>query len=320
MIIGAGVAGRHHERVLVNAGRTIVAILDSAEPDFATDLEDALQSAPTDAIWHICTPTATHLAYIQLIRTRCPLAGAIVEKPIGRPGEVISFASFGKSGRIMVQSQYSYARCVSLYRRHVNLLREGGPTVVQIDFAKDRTKDIGRFVDNDRGAFGYEGFHQIALGLRLLGGNRCHTRRPVVIESACRNHHGFFAKMRIGVDHLYISSSLDRPMRHAWVEARAGGQSVRLDLETREWFTGVPRQTHFVAARNMDSIVEEDLIETGILACVDALTRGDTARIEKNFRAAIAVETLLDRLVSSSTDFSRGTRLAVSEKAGAPNE
>lgn len=292
VVLGDGVAGRHHQRVIRSAGRTVLAVADNGQANFAEAWRRLLRVAPPETIWHICTPTNSHLAYLGQILAARPGAPIILEKPIGRPGEKRLFRRLVAKAPVVVQSQYSYARVVEPLRDILASWRQDRPLTIKIDFGKQRPLD-GRFIDADRGVFGYEVFHQLALGVRIL---RADGARLRVVDARLGPRAGH-VRLAAGKHRLELSSDLDSSHRYARICVLSDGQQAELAFEATHWFTGTPRQTHLLSTRGAETVFEEDLMYTGILAGVDALERLDWGRIRENQSLATSIETLLDAAV-----------------------
>jgi Oxidoreductase family, NAD-binding Rossmann fold len=299
VVIGDGVAGRHHLRVLRALGRS-ARVLDIAQPDFNRACRAVLDAADGEEIWHVCTPTRTHLDYVRTLVAAAPRPRIILEKPIGRPGESEAFRSCAEQADIVVQSQYGYARVVEAL---VRLAGEGlrtGPLAIGVVFRKDRAGG-GRFVDADRHALGYEGFHQLAIGLRLVEALRGNAAARAFAGSARLSLNrcdvtGFDLGLEADGVRMELSSVLDRDPRSASVGLTdQTGRRLALHFETDRWRTDQPRQLHAIHAQEEEFLIEEDLMQTGVLTCLSALERRDMAGIARNQARALEVEALLDR-------------------------
>jgi hypothetical protein len=293
------VAGRHHLRVLHALGR-VTRLLDIAQPDFDGAHRAVLRSADGDEIWHVCTPTPTHLDCVRTLIAAVPRPRIILEKPIGRPGESKVFQACAEQADIVVQSQYNYARVVEAMVRLAGEEARTGPLEIGVVFRKKRAGD-GRFVDGDRHALGYEGFHQLAIGLRLVealrgvaatrafaGFARLSVRR---FDAA-----GFDLSLEADGVRMELSSALDRDPRSAVVELTdRTGRRVALHFETNRWRTDQPRQLHAIYVEQEEVLIEEDLMQTGILTCLCALEYENITGIARNQVRALEIEALLDR-------------------------
>lgn len=300
IVIGGGVAGRHHLRVLRALGRGAVHLLDIADPDFERQHQTTWDAANGDEIWHVCTPTHTHLDYVKRLAEAMPRPRIILEKPIGRPGESAVFCRHIEQADIIVQSQYGYARVVDAFLRVAGEAAHDGPLAIDITFCKKRSTG-GRFEDPDRRALGYEGFHQLAIGLRLIETLRGAAAASTFAGSARLalrrfDPAGYDLELEAGAVRMSLSSILDREPRSARValEGRYGPR-VALFFETDRWHTGQPRQLHAIHAAGEEILIEEDLMRTGIETCVSALERGDGAGLARNHARALEIEALLDR-------------------------
>jgi hypothetical protein len=300
IVIGGGVAGRHHLRVLRELGRDSVRTLDIADPDFDCRWRAALDAADGREIWHICTPTQTHLDYVGRLTEAVTWPRIILEKPIGRPGEREAFRQHAKQADIMVQSQYSYARVVEAFARLAGETVPAGPLEIDIVFCKKRSS-CSRFEDPDRRALGYEGFHQLAIGLRLIEALRGAAAASAFAEStylALRrcDPAGYDLCLEVDAVRMSLSSVLDREPRSARVALKGRcAPHVALFFETDRWCADQPRQLHAINSAGNEMLIEEDLMLTGIATCLNALERRDRAGIARNQARAMEIEALLDR-------------------------
>lgn len=299
-MIGGGVAGRHHQRVLGALGRDNVRLLDIADPDFDCRWRAAMDSADGGEIWHICTPTHTHLDYVRRLTEVATWPRIILEKPIGRPGEREAFRQYAKRADIMVQSQYGYARVLEAFVCLAGEAIPAGPLEIEIAFCKKRSS-CGRFEDPDRRALGYEGFHQLAIGLRLIEALRSAATASAFAESAhlalrhCDSS-GYDLYLEADTVRMSLSSELDREPRSGRVALLGKcGPHIALFFETDRWCADQPRHLHAINSAGDEMLIEEDLMLTGIATCLSALERRDRAGIARNQARAMEIEALLDR-------------------------
>lgn len=185
---------------------------------------------------------------------------------------------------------------------------------IDISFCKKRSTS-GRFEDRERSSLGYEGFHQIAIGLRLIELINGRVALDSFIESASLklthcNAQGFSLIMKTDEIQLSLCSVLNSDPRRSnvsFIENKT--RRMSLDFETDQWCTDQPRQLHLIDTDGDSILVEEDLMEIGIAACVDALERMDEAGIARNQARAMEIELILDRawnasgLVMAGTDY-----------------
>lgn len=293
-------AGSHHLRVLDALGRS-ARLLDIAQPAFDSARRAVLESVDGEEIWHICTPTHTHLDCVRTLIATVPRPRIILEKPIGRPGESKIFRACAERADIVVQSQYGYAHVVEAMVRLVGQEAWSGPLAIALVFRKKRTGD-GRFTDHDRYALGYEGFHQLAIGLRLVEALRGFAAARAFAGSSKLSIRRFDASgfdFGLEAEDVYIglSSTLDCGPRTAVVELRnQTARRLALHFETDHWRTNQPRQLHAIYHEQEEILIEEDLMQTGILTCLGALERRDTTGIARNQARALEIEALLDRV------------------------
>ncbi|MET8945726.1 Gfo/Idh/MocA family oxidoreductase [Streptomyces sp. NPDC004542] len=194
-VVGYGVAGRLHHRLLEAAGLRVCTVdpaltgvpagAYSHRPvEHRSDVADV--SAPVD-LWSLCTPTHTHVDTLAAILTRDPRARVIMEKPACRAQDVPRLRALLEQhpeARVVVMNQYRHAHALRLLddlrRRH---MPSQPVTAVRVAFSKDRRSDMeaGRFVDRDHGVFGYEWPHMLAVVSRLLPADayRAYVESPV---------------------------------------------------------------------------------------------------------------------------------------------
>ncbi|MFJ1748199.1 Gfo/Idh/MocA family oxidoreductase [Streptomyces sp. NPDC088116] len=177
-VVGHGVAGRLHERLLSRLGFTVT-VVDPVTDALATGalppgapryrrIADVPRDAPVD-VWSVCSPTETHLRAVAEVLDRDPAARLLVEKPVCRSGEGPVLAALLRRyerARLVVMNQYRHAQAVPVLSAMKEEFAPGHPVSgVRVGFGKDRREDIaaGRFVDHDYGIFGYEWLHMLAL-------------------------------------------------------------------------------------------------------------------------------------------------------------
>lgn len=300
IVIGNGVAGQHHIRVLSNIGRAVSLVLDASQCGFAGAWHRALATETSDVIWHICTPTDTHMLYLQQLLQTHPTAKVIVEKPIGCPGESTIFSAVAVGSSVMVQNQYSYSHTLVALTNLMNNEKHSEFLKIEISFEKFR-HTVNRFEDRQRFAIGYEGFHHFAIALRLIENMKGldvaeDFSRTAQFKIVSNGLDGFYISLFTANIEVNLRSRLDVEQRQSKIEIfNNSGSIARLFFETNDWFTGMPRQTHLINTVDNDVIFEEDLMSTGIEACVHALTYRNTVVVARNQQRAIEIEYLLDR-------------------------
>lgn len=231
-VVGYGVAGRLHHRLLEAAGLRVCVVdpaLTSAPAgshrpvEYWTSVQEV--SAPV-ALWSLCTPTQSHVGTLAAVLERDPGARVILEKPACRAQDVprlLDLLQLHPDARVVVMNQYQQSYALSLLddlrRRH---MPSHPVTAVRVAFSKDRRADMeaGRFVDRDHGVFGYEWPHMLAVASRLLPPDtfRDYIEQPVQ-EVRGTVHHDYFvtsARERATVDggvelELYSSVVGDPP-------------------------------------------------------------------------------------------------------------
>ncbi|WP_432589667.1 Gfo/Idh/MocA family oxidoreductase [Streptomyces sp. HD1123-B1] len=173
-VVGYGVAGRLHHRLLESLGVT-VSVVDAAARSLRrpgvriAESVAELPAEPAVDLWSVCTPTADHLPTVAAVLARDPAARLLVEKPVCGSWEVPAFGALLREyprARMVVMNQYQHAQAPALLKTvKQDVARHDPVSAVRIAFVKDRRADIaaGRFVDRDYGVFGYEWLHMLAL-------------------------------------------------------------------------------------------------------------------------------------------------------------
>ncbi|MFS4108437.1 Gfo/Idh/MocA family oxidoreductase [Streptomyces sp. PD-S100-1] len=194
-VVGYGVAGRLHHRLLEAAGLRVCTVDPAltAAPAGAHRLRPVEHSpavrdvpGPVD-LWSLCTPTQVHVDVLADVLERDPRARVIMEKPACRARDVprlLELLERHPEARVVVMNQYRHAHALRLLddlrRQH---LPDQPVTAVRVAFSKDRRADMaaGRFVDRDHGVFGYEWPHMLAVASRLLPPDtyRAYVESPV---------------------------------------------------------------------------------------------------------------------------------------------
>jgi hypothetical protein len=301
IVVGAGVAGQHHLRVLNIAGLDVLQVLDKSQVDFKSSFETTLQNSAHNTIWHICTPTETHIDYLKIILNANPNALIIVEKPIGSHALEKDYFAFFSGASVMVQSQYNYSKVVGIFSKMLAGIRAVDKIKIKIDFSKNRLED-NRFVDKQRKALGYEAFHQLTLLLRLFDSVRGSSFSDEFCESAVitESYSDYkFYQVRLSYKNfdILLRSNLTAHERMAKLGvAYSKDISISLHIEADDWYTGTPRQTHVIKTNLDEFVFEEDLMHTGVITCVDILSKSNSKMILSNQIRAFQVERLLDRI------------------------
>lgn len=177
-VVGLGVAGRLHHRLLTGLGATVSVVDPAADPRLlpfpvAARVEDVPELPPVD-VWSVCTPTAAHVPTVAAVLDRDPGARLLVEKPVCRSWEgprLAALLAAHEGARLVVMNQYAHAEAPALLRAVKDEYAPRHPVeAIRVAFGKDRRQDIaaGRFVDHDYGVFGYEWLHMLALLGRFL--------------------------------------------------------------------------------------------------------------------------------------------------------
>ncbi|MDA2806857.1 Gfo/Idh/MocA family oxidoreductase [Nocardiopsis suaedae] len=172
-MVGHGVAGRLHERVLTGLGYAVSVVdpaLGAQEAGGRAHrrVAEAAGGRPVDA-WSVCTPTSTHVSVLAEVLAADPGARVVVEKPACRPRELPRFRALladHPRARAVLMNQYRHAHAMAVLRSVLKGPAAAYPLqTLRVGFGKDRREDIaaGRFVDRDHGIFGYEWLHMLAL-------------------------------------------------------------------------------------------------------------------------------------------------------------
>ncbi|MFB4356831.1 hypothetical protein RBJ15_11400 [Pantoea sp. BS_4] len=179
VIIGYGIQGRLHARLLADEGAKIN-IIDNKYQDLPGTLQlTKIEQLPIDVInstnvWSICTPTADHLSSVQKILKLRPDASIILEKPACQANEISDFEvllSEYPHANIQIVDQYKHTNvinyfidCIRCYNKELSFEK------IEIVFDKDRSKDIdkGRFIDRSYGVLGYEWLHMLSVLSEIL--------------------------------------------------------------------------------------------------------------------------------------------------------
>ncbi|MEU3031620.1 Gfo/Idh/MocA family oxidoreductase [Streptomyces incarnatus] len=194
-VVGYGVAGKLHHRLLEAAGLRVCAVdpaltgtplgVHRRQPvEHSATVRD--MAGPVH-LWSLCTPTQAHVDVLAQVLERDPRARVIMEKPACRVQDVprlLDLLERHPGARVVVMNQYRHAHALRLLddlRRHH--MPDHPVTAVRVAFSKDRRPDMeaGRFVDRDHGVFGYEWPHMLAVASRLLPSDvyRAYVESPV---------------------------------------------------------------------------------------------------------------------------------------------
>ncbi|MGV9418107.1 Gfo/Idh/MocA family oxidoreductase [Streptomyces sp. NPDC003674] len=181
-VVGYGVAGRLHHRLLEAAGLRVCTVDPAltgvpvgAHSRRPIEHSPAVRDMPGPVnLWSLCTPTQVHTDVLAEVLERDPRASVIMEKPACRAQDVprlLALLERYPEARVIVMNQYRHAHALRLLD---DLRRQHMPdqpvTAVRVAFSKDRRADMaaGRFIDRDHGVFGYEWPHMLAVASRLL--------------------------------------------------------------------------------------------------------------------------------------------------------
>lgn len=169
-VIGYGVAGRLHHRVLTDLG-WLVQVVAPESPRFRSITH--IPCTPKVDLWVICTPTRIHLDSLRTVLTRDPEALVILEKPACSAGQIDALRTLMAkfpAARLRIVSQYNQSHALTVLADAMRRRPGEQHRRIEVAFTKDRRPDIarGRFVDREHGVFGYEWLHMIAVLNRLL--------------------------------------------------------------------------------------------------------------------------------------------------------
>ncbi|XUY30467.1 Gfo/Idh/MocA family oxidoreductase (plasmid) [Agrobacterium sp. rho-8.1] len=178
-IVGYGVAGRLHARILLETGSKL-SIVDpkyqglpdtfqvTAISELSQDFAHAVQ------LWSICTPTAEHLSSLQQILKLNPRARVLLEKPACQAHEIpdlVILLQQHPEARLCVIDQYKHTLLLPALLQALRNFEPSEPiTGVDVTFNKDRRRQIekGRFVDRSYGVLGYEWLHMLTIVREIL--------------------------------------------------------------------------------------------------------------------------------------------------------
>ncbi|QOL13596.1 Gfo/Idh/MocA family oxidoreductase [Dickeya dianthicola] len=182
VVVGYGVAGRMHARILADEG----ACISIVDPKFQNlpGMEQAkcINQLPPSIIksadiWSVCTPTSEHLSCVREILKFNPKANIYLEKPACQANEINELIELNNdypSARIAVVDQYSHTTVLSSFLKIIRKYEPSEPIHrIEIQFHKDRSQDIekGRFVDRSYGVLGYEWLHMLSVLKEIMGHN-----------------------------------------------------------------------------------------------------------------------------------------------------
>ena len=193
-----------------------------------SSLAEAAESHPL--FWDICCPTKYHLEVIRDIIKIDNRANIIVEKPVCYYCEIEQLSELLKNfkGKLVVNENY-ITSLVTQKIKELIIDLDITPNKVVSEMTKNRINDFinGRFLDNNLGAFGYEGSHIItnvmALGKQYLpreignvfykdmyidvNGTKQHLPKQAMVEKQYRAVNGaevvLYTSMEGQIKHLY---------------------------------------------------------------------------------------------------------------------
>ena len=228
-VVGYGVAGRLHARILTDQGAALTVVdpqhqdLPKAYRSFPHGLENMPAAVRSSVdLWSICCPTADHLPVLRTILALDPEARVLLEKPACQAHEIDALAALlasNRNARVVITDQYRHSRALDVLADLMRRLEpDTAPDHVAVTFTKDRTGDIGRgrFVDRSYGVLGYEWLHMLAVLGRVLP--------PTAIAA-------YFATRRPHTElcatydpHLFVSALTERTV------VTDGSHHLRVDL------------------------------------------------------------------------------------------
>jgi len=180
-VVGYGVAGRMHARIMQDMGHAIT-VIDPKHQDLPREhvrLAAGVAELPENIVdqvrlWSICAPTPEHLPVLRAVLSRDPAARVLLEKPACQSHEIDELESLLAAhprARILVNDQYRFASVLPVLSDKVSTLEPDSPMArLSVVFTKDRRADIarGRFIDRGYGVLGYEWLHMLAVLRSLL--------------------------------------------------------------------------------------------------------------------------------------------------------
>jgi hypothetical protein len=168
----------------INEAKRKIAIYDGLK--VFDSYEEAIETKPD--FWDICVATLQHNLVLKKIISLDIHANIIIEKPVCQFSQISELKKILKlfKGKIVVNENYIFSN-VTQKILEISKAMDIKPTRIISEMTKNRKYDIamGRFVDTEFYAFGYEGCHLITnvmqFGKEYL---------PVVIKET--NHGGMF--------------------------------------------------------------------------------------------------------------------------------
>lgn len=189
-IIGLGKIGQMHAQVLRRTGATLLGIdphVASAQFSSLSELSQSqLQSVD---LWIVACPTQFHLASVQSILERNPHSHILIEKPAVLPCQLTQLKELSQKypeARLSIQDTYGFSPVVDLLMAILKNQEPNGQLIeIAIEMSKNRKFDEmnGRFIDEDWGVAGYEGFHLVSLQSRLRESFNQKTLKTKLITS-----------------------------------------------------------------------------------------------------------------------------------------
>lgn len=121
--------------------------------------------------WDICVSNNQHLSVIEEIINYVPNANILVEKPICsfRQIDKLKKALENFQGKLVVNENYASSQICVLVKKLVWEKLKILPTVIRVEFTKNRLLDNqrGRFIDEELGVIGYEGSHMVEIAWQI---------------------------------------------------------------------------------------------------------------------------------------------------------
>ncbi|WP_293577525.1 NAD(P)-dependent oxidoreductase [Phaeobacter sp.] len=236
-VVGYGVAGRLHARILKEFGANVCIVDPRFQnlpdtyqveniPELVASLGDMVK------IWTVSCPTHEHLNSVSQILQVAPTARILLEKPACQAHEIELFRELLDShpqARVVIVDQYRHFAVIDRFREIAEAyFGDRGADQIEIRFHKDRRDqiDTGRFIDHSYGVLGYEWLHMLTILERILGPDFDNYRaqgvrrseftvkqHPHLINSAV--HETTFLQRGVTDMKISLSSDILRPLDNA---------------------------------------------------------------------------------------------------------
>lgn len=183
VIVGYGNAAKIHEQWYPEYV-DIIGIVDISPTKLKVGGEkgyevfDSLESAintigPETDFWDICTPTNNHYSATKMLLENLENPDILIEKPVCDPKEIPAIMDLilkHPDAKVAVNENY-LSSGVNIEVKKILGKYEIKHPDISIEFSKNRIQDVldGRFLDQELGAFGYEGPHMMTCIQAILG-------------------------------------------------------------------------------------------------------------------------------------------------------